>query len=168
MYTVDIPRTLRDEHHPPSPPSRRQMLNSLPNLAKFQLVWCRLSDVVLFLSSHTVLGLFSIQMLMPDAHSVMAVHTVCGHGPASQLYGEFPATGVSSSGTRRPLILLPSSIFLSTFFPPPPLPPYAATPSIVDHLGGTSQARQQMVYLSVCANVLIGENFTDPTKLPSH
>ena len=49
--TMSISQTTPDEHPPTPPPCRWPLLITLPTLAKFQLVWRRLCDVVLFRSS---------------------------------------------------------------------------------------------------------------------
>ena len=48
--TLLISQTAPDEHPPTPPPCRWPALITLPTLAKLQLVWGRLCDVVLFLS----------------------------------------------------------------------------------------------------------------------
>ena len=49
--TMLISQTTPDEHPPTPPPCRWPALITLPTLGKFQLVWRRLRDVVLFRSS---------------------------------------------------------------------------------------------------------------------
>ena len=55
--TMVLSQTTLDEHSPTPPPCRWLALFTLPTLAKFQLVWRRICDVVLFpscLVEHTL------------------------------------------------------------------------------------------------------------------
>ena len=81
---VFFPQTMLDEHPPTPPPSRWLFiaLITLPTLAKFQLVWRRFCDVVLFSSCLVEHTLFWAACVLPQYHSGhkdKAFCTFCDH-----------------------------------------------------------------------------------------
>ena len=62
--TMLISQTILDEHPPMPPPCRWPGLITLPTLAKFQPVWRRLCEVVLFRSAclfeHTLTAVYAL------------------------------------------------------------------------------------------------------------
>ena len=81
--TMLISPTTLDEHPPTSPPCRWPALITLLTLTKFQLVWRRLCDVVLFhsscLSEHTLTAVCALTECHSLIVNISYIQTFCEH-----------------------------------------------------------------------------------------
>ena len=77
--TMLFSQTTPEKRPPTPPPSRWTTLVTLPHLAKFQVVWRRLCDVVLFASSffdHTITAV-CVQRVYLSGRKYICIRTLC-------------------------------------------------------------------------------------------
>ena len=114
--------------HPPTPPSCRwPSLITLPTLAKFQLVWRRLCDVVLFRSSclfeHTLTAVCALPKYQ-SVLNVMCMQTFCDHLHVVYIFNQTDLyrfeVRLELYGANARLVISPASFSPSHSLTPPP------------------------------------------------
>ena len=123
-----ISETMPDEHPPTPPLCRWPVLITLPTLAKFQLVWRRLCDVLLFRSSCS----FERTLLRPSVQypsisllvKLVCIQTLCDHLKAlyifDQTYVHRFEVRLELYGANARLIVNPPALSPSHLSTPPP------------------------------------------------
>ena len=133
--TMLFSQTMPDEHPPTPPPSRWPALITLPTLAKFQLVWCRLCCAVSLLPCQArplrCSSIIKNLVLMPLDLYPLSTLELRSKGrpalPSSVLPRFLPPSLPSSSSLRRFLLSsLPHFSALLRFIPASLRPPHVS------------------------------------------